>query len=71
MQGFSLLLATLINICLIWHHKFHKILYTVLNTLIGYKFGDLWLQIRITVEIKAVNYLYSFGGFLLMLENIQ
>lgn len=39
--------------------NFHKILYTELNILIGYKFGDLYRQIRITVEIKAINYLYS------------
>lgn len=39
--------------------NFHKILYTELNILIGYKFGDLYLQIRIIVEIKAINYLHS------------
>lgn len=39
--------------------NFHKILYTELNILIGYKFGDLYQQIGIAVEIKAINYLYS------------
>lgn len=39
--------------------NFHKILYTKLNILIGYKFGNLYLQIRIIVEIRAINYLHS------------
>lgn len=51
--------------------NFHKILYTVLNILIGYKFGDLYMQIRIRVEIRAINYLHQHQGFVLRLENIQ
>lgn len=56
------MLAMLINIRLSVQYgstNCHKILYTEFNILIGYKFGDLYLQIRITVEIKAINYLYS------------
>lgn len=37
--------------------NFHKILYTEFNILIGYKFSNLSLQIRIIVKIRAVNYL--------------
>lgn len=39
--------------------NFHKILYTGLNILIGYKFVNLYLEIRIIVEITAINYLHS------------
>lgn len=51
--------------------NFHKILYTEFNILIGYKFGNLYLWIRNIVEIRAINYLHSIGGFVLTLENIQ
>ncbi len=51
--------------------NFHKILYTELNILIGYKFGDLYRRIRITVEIRPINYLHSIRGFVLRLENVQ
>lgn len=70
----SLVLAVLINIRLSEQYgttNFHKILYTELNILIGYKFGDLYLWIRITVEIRAINYLHSIGGFVLRLKNVQ
>lgn len=39
--------------------NFHKILYTELNILIGYKFGNLYLQIKMIAEITAINYLHG------------
>ena len=59
------MLAALINIRLSEQYgttNFHKILYTELNILIGYKFGDLYPRIRITVEIRAINYRHRIGG---------
>lgn len=41
--------------------NFHKILYTQLKILIGYKFVNLYLQISIIVEIRAINSAWHKG----------
>lgn len=38
--------------------NFHKILYTELNLLIGYKFGNLYLRVRNIAENRAISYLH-------------
>lgn len=45
--------------------NFHKILYTEFNILIGYKFGNLYLGIRIIVAIRAINYMHIIRVFCL------
>ena len=44
---------------------FHYILYTVLNILIGSKFGNLHQEISITVKIRAINYVHNIRLFCL------
>lgn len=41
--------------------NFHKTLYTVFNILIGFKFRNLYPQIRIIIEIKAVNNVHGIS----------
>lgn len=41
--------------------NFHKILYTELNLLIGYKFGNLYPRVRNIAGIRAISYLHIAG----------